>query len=607
MNLPAGYNEKLYQLLEEVHRLKLNEPQKALELANLVYVQALKSADELLEAYSLYALGVCNELVSNYPQAMKFLSEAIKLAQHIGERRITGDSLNCVGIINDNLNNYSNALKAYFKALKIYEEIKENKKVAIVLSNIGLIYTNIKDYRNALKFYSQALDIAEEENDNESLLVTNINIGLTHSLLGNYDESLNFLYDALELAIQRNDNRRTSIALDHIAETNIQLNNITEAYRIFEESRKIKDVLADKRGLVKIYGTIGQLKLLENNIDEAKVNLEKALDIATDLGMKKSIHELHRSLSSAYEKMNDAEHALFHLKLAYQKEIELLKEEAELRAKNISTQLEIEQAQKEAEIQKLKNIELAQALEDVKKLNVKLKELNDEKNEFMAIAVHDLKNPLQNILSTARILKRDPQMQKSEANEYTLNIISQTDRMFNIIKKLLDHNAIDQGELKIKFSDFDVNSLGRELVSNFREEAERKKINLSLQSTSGELILRTDKEILYEVLQNLISNSIKFSGEDKDIILKITGDDEKFVRIDVIDQGPGFSEQDKKKMFNKFARLSAKPTGNEHSTGLGLSIVKKLCELIDANLKLESRENEGAKFTINIKKDTKTS
>src|SRR6187549_117916 len=151
MNLPSGYNEKLYQLLGEVHKLKFSEPQKALELANFVYVQALKSADEVLEANSLYVLGVCNELVSNYPQAMKFLSEAIKLSQKIGEKKVMGDSLNCVGIINDNLNNYSNALKAYFKALKIYEEEKENKKIAIVLSNIGLIYTNIKDYKNDLK------------------------------------------------------------------------------------------------------------------------------------------------------------------------------------------------------------------------------------------------------------------------------------------------------------------------------------------------------------------------------------------------------------------------------------------------------------------------
>ena len=602
MNLPEGYNVKLYSLLEEVQRMKINEPQKALEQANFVYVQALKSGDEELEVSSLYALGVCNELLANYPQAMKFLSEAIKLSQHLGNKKVMGDSLNCVGIIHDNLNNYSNALKAYFRALKIYEELKENKKIAIVLSNIGLIYTNIKDYRNALKFYSQALDIAEEENDSESLLVTNINIGLTHTLLGNFDESLKFLYDALNLASVKNDRRRSSITLDHIAETNIKLNNLEEAYRLFEESRKIKTDLNDKRGLVKVFGTIGQLNLIENKVGEAKINLEKALEIADQLGMKRSIHELHKMLSESFEKMGDAQNALMHLKIAYRKEIELLNEESELKAKNISTQLEIEQAQKEAEIQRLKNIELAQALEDVKKLNVSLKELNDEKNEFMAIAVHDLKNPLQNILSTARIMKRSDDLPKEELDEFTSNIVSQTDRMFNIIKKLLDHNAIDQGELRIKESVFDVNPLCAELAENFREEAERKFLNIKLEKFPGELNVKTDRVILYEILQNLISNAIKFSPQHKDICLSTSADEEN-IRIEVKDEGPGFSDMDKSKMFNKFARLSAKPTGNEHSTGLGLSIVKKLCELADARLKLESIENHGAAFTVSLKRE----
>lgn len=600
MNLPSGYNGKLYSLLDEVHKLKFSEPQKALELANFVYVQALKSADEVLEANCLYVLGVCHEITSSYPQAMKFLSEAIKLAQHLGEKKIMGDALNYVGVIHDNLNNYSNALKAYFRALKIYEDVKENKKIAIVLSNIGLIYTNIKDYRNALKFYSHALDIAEEENDTESLLITNINIGLTHSQLGNFEEALKFLYDAFDQATNSNDKRRASIALDHIGETNIKLNKNAEAFRLFEESRKLKLELEDKRGLVKVYSTIGHLHLAENNIAEAQANLEKALELATELGIKKSVHELHKMLADVYERIENSAKALYHLKIAYQKEMELLKEEAEIRARNISTQLEIEQAQKEAEIQRLKNIELAQALEDVKKLNVNLKELNDEKNEFMAIAVHDLKNPLQNILSTARILKRSSELPKSEMDEFTGNIINQTDRMFNIIKKLLDHNAIDQGELKLKISTFDVNSLAREIITNFKEESERKKLSLILQEAPGEVNINTDKVILYEILQNLVSNAIKFSPEFKSIILRVYAD-EKDVKLEVIDQGPGFSDEDKRKMFSKFARLSAKPTGDEHSTGLGLSIVKKLCELIGANLKLESKQNEGAKFIIALK------
>jgi signal transduction histidine kinase len=599
MNHPEGYKGKLRQLLEEAHRLKFSEPQKALEMANLVYVQALKSSDDSLEAASLYALGVCNELISNYPQAMLFLSEAIKLSHQLGEKKIMGDSLNCVGIINDNLNNYSNALKAYFRALKIYEELQENKKIAIVISNIGLIYSNIKDYRNALKFYSQALDIAEEENDKESLLVTNINIGLTHNLLGNHKASLNFLNDALELALEKNDKHRTSLALDNIAETNIHINNNTEAYRLFEESRKIKLELDDRKGLVKIFGTVGRLKLLENKIDEAKDYLEKAVSIAEELGLKKSIYELHHNLSEAFEEEKDTESALRHLKLAYKKELEFIHEEAEMKARNITTQLEIEQAQKEAEIQKLKNVELAKALEDVKKLNVNLKELNEEKNEFMGIAVHDLKNPLQNILSTARMLRRSKESNETEKEVFISNIISQTDRMFNLIKKLLDHNAIEQGNMKVINSTFRVNDVCTELLTNFKDEASRKDLEIDYHENSLNEEIHTDKEILYEILQNLFSNAIKFSPRGKSITLKSITENDR-LKYEITDEGPGFTDSDKQKMFTKFSRLSAKPTGDEHSTGLGLSIVKRLCELIGGDVVLESLENKGSKFVVSL-------
>jgi signal transduction histidine kinase len=600
MNLPQGYNTKLYQVLDEANNLKFSEPQKALEMVNFVYVQALKSSDDKLEASSLYMLGLCNELLSNYPQAMKFLSEAIKLANSIGEVKITADALNCVGIIHDNLNNYSKSLKSYFRALKIYEELSLNKNIGIILSNIGLIYTNINDYKNALKYYSQALDIAEELDDEESLLITNINIGLTHKLLGNYSEGMKFLNDAIKISTRKNDLRRNALAMDLIADIKAILGDIKGARDNYTHSLKIKTELSDKKGIATTLSIIGQLDLDENNLAEARKNISESLKIFEELRIKKSIYQCYHILSKISEKENDINSAYEYYKKAHEKELEYLNEEAEVKAKNISTQLEIEQAQKEAEIQRLKNIELAKALEDVKQLNVSLNDLNEEKNEFMAIAVHDLKNPLQNILSTARVIKRSKGLSESELDEFTTNIVSQTDRMFNLIKKLLDHNAIEQGNIKIKNSSFSINELCAELVNNFKDEAKRKGLNIVCEDSPANSILYLDKDILYEILQNLLSNAIKFSPPGKNVYLR-TYTEKNDLNIEIADEGPGFTEKDKGKIFTKFTRLSAKPTGDEHSTGLGLSIVKRLCEIIGANLTFESEEGKGAKFTVSIK------
>ena len=589
----------MHQLLDDANKIKFNEPKKALETVSLVYVQSLKSGDEVLEAKSLYMMGACNEIVSNYPQAIKSLSEAIKISQSIGEKKIMADSLNVVGIINDKLNNYSNALKAYFKALKIYEEIKLNKPRGIVLSNIGLIYTNINDYTNALKFYSSALDIAEEEKDIESRLITCINIGLTHKLLRNYEAAISFLNEAREISEKTGDKLRKSITLDLLGDVKSHLNDYKTAHEIYRESLRMKIELDDKRGQAIVLATIGNLQIIEGRLEEAKINIESALNISDELGIKRAIFENNKLLAGIYEKQGKFDLSLKHFKASYEKELEYLKEEAETKAKNITTQLEIEQAQKEAEIQRLKNIELAKALEEVKELNVSLNELNKEKNEFMAIAVHDLKNPLQNILSTARILKRSKNLSESELDDFTSNIISQTGRMFNLIKKLLDHNAIDQGNITINKSDFGINDICYEVINNFKEEAARKNLNIIYSDMTANRQINSDREILYEILQNLISNSIKFSPSGKNIFFR-TYLNGATTEIEISDEGPGFTEEDKKKIFTKYSRLSAKPTGDEHSTGLGLSIVKRLSELIGAEISLDSTSGSGAKFTISI-------
>jgi signal transduction histidine kinase len=601
MNLPADFNSKLYEQLEEANNIKFNDPKKASEIAKNVYLHSLKSGDDKLEAKSLYMLGVCSELQSNYTESMKYLNDAILLAKKFNDYEIIGNSLNCIGIIHDNLGNFSNALNVYFKALKIFEQLNQTKKAAIVLSNIGLIYTNIKDYKNALKYYSQALDIAEETSDEESIIVSTINIGLTHKLLGNYNESLKYIYEALEHAIKINDKRRISIALDNIAEVNLLLKNFDEALNLFDKSRLIKEELNDKKGLARIYAEIGNIFLNQNKYEEANKYLLHAIEITENLGLNKTLYEVYKLTSKVYECLNDYVNAYKYLQLGYKYETEYLKEEISIKTKNISTQIEIEKLQRESEIQRLKNIELVQALDDVKKLNLSLQELNNEKNQFMAIAVHDLKNPLQNILSTARIIRKTENLEKSQLNEFTNNIINQTERMFNIIKKLLDHNAIEQGELKLKKSLFDICALCYELINSFKESAQKKNINLIFNEINNDVIVNSDKDIVYEILQNLLSNAIKFTPLDKNVYLYLE-DKPNSVDVSVADEGPGFTEEDKKKMFGKFAKLSAKPTGQEHSTGLGLSIVKKLCEMAEINLKLETSVGKGSKFTISLKK-----
>lgn len=131
----------------------------------------------------------------------------------------------------------------------------------------------------------------------------------------------------------------------------------------------------------------------------------------------------------------------------------------------------------------------------------------------------------------------------------------------------------------------------------YQKKAADKKLNLYFSTDKAICLAMLDKDLVYQVFDNLISNAIKYSPVDqnKNIYVCLTTD-ETVVRCEVQDEGPGLSDDDQQKLFNKFQRLSAKPTAGEHSTGLGLFIVKKLVEAQHGRVWCESELGDGANF-----------
>ncbi|NBP68146.1 MAG: GHKL domain-containing protein [Cytophagia bacterium] len=135
----------------------------------------------------------------------------------------------------------------------------------------------------------------------------------------------------------------------------------------------------------------------------------------------------------------------------------------------------------------------------------------------------------------------------------------------------------------------------------FKEVAQRKGIHLIIEDHTENLSFNADKEALNRILENLLSNAIKFSDAYSYVKLKVSTTP-THVKFEVKDQGPGISKNDLPKLFGKFQRLSARPTGGESSSGLGLSIVKELVDLMKGKISVETAENEGTSFIVEIAK-----
>ncbi|MCS7014122.1 MAG: two-component regulator propeller domain-containing protein [Chloroherpetonaceae bacterium] len=264
---------------------------------------------------------------------------------------------------------------------------------------------------------------------------------------------------------------------------------------------------------------------------------------------------------------------------------------------------EARQAQEEMEIKRY----------EAEALRQKAEEANRMKTELLSVVAHDLKNPLQSILGLAMLIQERTEP-NSDIYLMVQTILNAADRILKSIDGLLEAAALEEGKIELRKTLCDLSRLAEEVIAYNKVQAQSKNQNIVFEGETGCTAL-VDPDRMREVLENLISNAIKYSPEGKTIwvcVKKIGEEDAqtlqtakalmpRSVLISVRDEGQGLSETDLQKLFGKFQRLSARPTGGESSTGLGLSIVKQLVEMHGGKVWAESEgKGKGSIFYINL-------
>jgi two-component system sensor histidine kinase/response regulator len=234
---------------------------------------------------------------------------------------------------------------------------------------------------------------------------------------------------------------------------------------------------------------------------------------------------------------------------------------------------------------------------ELKLARQRLREMNDEKNEFMGVAAHDLRSPLNAVKGYAELMLDEPEMEPKERAELLGRIHDASRRMAEMVQNLLDHNRIERGEMKLNLTPIDLCALLSAVVEAQRPQATLKSQTIHLQDTGAAIQAMADRDVVIQVLENLVSNAVKYSPPGKNIFARAR-EEARAVRLEIQDQGPGLSSEDRRRLFGKYARLSARPTGGESSTGLGLSIVKKMVEAMNGKVWCESEPGKGATFIV---------
>ncbi|MCU0426887.1 MAG: ATP-binding protein [Candidatus Kapabacteria bacterium] len=374
---------------------------------------------------------------------------------------------------------------------------------------------------------------------------------------------------------------------------------------------------------------IEQQRLLEKQTAEAekrRVEMEQAHK--ETLQREESI--LRQRDELAYQKLvlEVAHNELVFANDAISKQKAALEEKQEtIEAANIELQAVNAELMRQQELLEEQTVETEMLNTELQERNNELRLLSEERSELLGIVSHDLKNPIASIQGLAEMLSVGDDVLPIEQRRQIISLILQnSSKMSSLVKNLLDVNAIEQGSIHAQLKELDASLIVGETLAHYQERAAQKEVRI-LFSNEAPIRVMGDEQMLLQVMDNLVSNAVKYSQRGKAIHIyveeyspvqeeRINPPSPLLARLGireqvrfgkqplgvivVRDEGAGIPVDELPRLFGKFVRLSTRPTEGEDSTGLGLSIVKKFVEKMNGEIWCESEPGKGSVFVLTL-------
>jgi signal transduction histidine kinase len=546
---------------------------------------------------------------------------------------------NFLGIRYFNFGEYEMAINHYLAALDIEEELGNDDRIASLLNNFSLVYAEQENYDRATFYLSESLEKRRSIGQTSQVHVSTNNLGVMYRRQGQYDKALEYLFQAAEGSLEEEpDSSLHMVAILNIGNTyrnkgdvENSLHYLNKASEYFERHNHQLDQLYAKLFLAYLYRDKGEiytaLEYIRTTIELAEAELHRERLKEAHL-LAAELYELQGEFENAYSHFrvyhqisdtlnnNERQRRINELQIRYEveqkdQEIELLNRESALREAQLSKQQIVRNFLAVAviflgvftafliyanRIRKRNNRALKESRIEIENQNQKLSTLNKEKDEFLSLAVHDLRSPLSSVMMIADVMKTDGETSKSELEEYTSIIHVSTQRMLNLVNDLLDIQSENKQVANEVINPIDVLNVS---MKNFEKSAQRKNIELKNEIKKDQVWVRGNSNYLMRIFDNLLSNSIKYSPSNTTVTISAEKTD-GVARITFKDEGPGISYDEQKNLFRQFGTTSNKPTGNETSVGLGLYIVKKFTKAMNGNVYCESEPDKGSSFILEI-------
>lgn len=553
---------------------------------------------------------------------------------------------NSIGLLEISRGNYKEGLDYSLSAIKLFEQKNLKKDLSKAYSKLADAYYNTSKLEKALEFHKKALNVRNELQDTDGIKMSNKKLADLYSELKEHRKAIEH-YNATLKLLDVSETQLKADILPKIAEEYLEFNDYDKASELLIEGLKLNRETNNEIGILKSYNTLGLLNFRKGKFKSAKLQLDRASKILSSINDNEELlknYHYRKQVDSALGNFKNAfywQNKYYNLKkeLGLDKTVETVYVEKPVteNTENVTnlvdtnTKTDKQTTQKAAtknyisyglgaallalsgvifflysrqkenkdRTEKLEkeNKKLALSNQDLIEESKLLEETNQVKDRLFSIVSHDLKDSVSSIKGFLDLLK-DGSISKSEFKELIPELSNNADNASQLLLDLLNWSKTQMQNLEPKLEVFDVQKVFKNKVHLVEQKLEQKRVVL-IDETKPERVY-ADKNMIEIVLQNLIANAIKFSRVGDVITISNRVRNGK-VLLCVEDTGVGISAENQKKLFTKEA-FTTRGTDNEKGTGLGLSICKELVELNEGRIWVQSEENFGSKFFIELPK-----
>ncbi len=578
-----------------------------------------------------------------------YTEKSLKLCDSIPDQNGKGQSLRALAIYYFMTGNYNHALEYGYASIEVFEQIGDPVNQAVSLMNTATVYSYLHNNDKALEYYLQALEIEKEAGNRYLAATIQCNIADLYVEMGKYDHTLELLNEALEVAREYDDKALIAIILEALGNNYYLLQDYAKAESYLNESLQMcqqysfKDVkseclliLAKVFHQKKDYGKARQygeesLQLTQELHSTERLNrvYEMLAELYAHTGNYQQAYHYHTAFKhlndSLFSEKNITERANIENQYAFEKEKQIMA--AEQAKKDAIQQAEMKQQKlfrnflvlvilllsglaliifNNLRAKRRVNKLLIQQKEEIEKksnelqiVNEKLSSSNATKDKFFSIIAHDLKSPYVGIMGYAKLLLSKHTAVDVHIREEMIKLLADSaTNAYKFIENLLQWAQTQTGRITFSPEALNATQIINETFVLMENRARAKNINMHNSSPLG-ITLQADKEQILAVLRNLISNAIKFTPDNGNILVHVRQTAQETI-FSIKDDGVGMSLDKINKLFDMTEKTNTPGTNKETGTGLGLILCKEFVDMHQGKIWVESVVNQGTTFYVSI-------